>query len=133
NEKCLAWLDRTGNQNVHNTTKKRPAEVHALEKQHLSPVSSLLSLESDLSNSITRSVHKDNVIKYKSNRSSLPLGTYRPKGNNTVYVEVKESELVIRATPQGDILARHRLGLGKGELIKNRNHGRDRSKGIEAF
>ncbi|MDK8643939.1 IS21 family transposase (plasmid) [Niallia taxi] len=133
NEKCLAWLDRTGNQNVHNTTKKRPAEVHALEKQHLSPVSSLLSLESDLSNSITRSVHKDNVIKYKSNRYSLPLGTYRPKGNNTVYVEVKESELVIRATPQGDILARHRLGLGKGELIKNRNHGRDRSKGIEAF
>jgi transposase len=133
NEKCLAWLERTGNQNVHNTTKKRPAEVHALEKQHLRPVSSLLSFESDLSNSITRSVHKDNVIKYKSNRYSLPLGTYRPKGNNTVYVEVKESELIIRATPQGDILARHRLGLGKGELIKNRNHGRDRSKGIEAF
>lgn len=133
NEKCLAWLERTGNQNVHNTTKKRPAEVHALEKQHLRPVSSLLSFESDLSNSITRSVHKDNVIKYKSNRYSLPLGSYRPKGNNTVYVEVKESELIIRATPRGDILARHRLGLGKGELIKNRNHGRDRSKGIEAF
>jgi len=133
NEKCLAWLERTGNQNVHNTTKKRPAEVHALEKQHLRPVSSLLSFESDLSNSITRSVNQDNVIKYKSNRYSLPLGTYRPKGNNTVYVEVKESELIIRATPQGDILARHRLGLGKGELIKNRNHGRDRSKGIEAF
>lgn len=133
NEKCLAWLERTGNQNVHNTTKKRPAEVHALEKQHLRPVSSLLSFESDLSNSITRSVNQDNVIKYKSNRYSLPLGTYRPKGNNTVYVEVKEGELIIRATPQGDILARHRLGLGKGELIKNRNHGRDRSKGIEAF
>ncbi|MFT9497379.1 MULTISPECIES: IS21 family transposase [Bacillota] len=133
NEKCLAWLERTGNKNVHNTTKKRPAEVHALEKQHLRPVSSLLSFESDLSNSITRSVNQDNVIKYKSNRYSLPLGTYRPKGNNTVYVEVKESQLIIRATPQGDILARHRLCLGKGELIKNRNHGRDRSKGIEAF
>ncbi|WP_071461301.1 IS21 family transposase [Bacillus massilinigeriensis] len=133
NEKCLAWLERTGNQNVHNTTKKRPAEVHALEKQHLRPVSSLLSFESDLSNSITRAVHKDNVIKYKSNRYSLPLGTYRPRGNNTVYVEIKESELIIRATPQGEILARHRLALGKGELIKNRNHGRDRSKGLDAF
>jgi NADH:ubiquinone oxidoreductase subunit C len=64
NEKCLAWLERTGNQNVHNTTKKRPAEVHALEKQHLRPVSSLLSIESNLNNRITRTVHKDNVIKY---------------------------------------------------------------------
>ncbi len=133
NEKCLAWLERTGNQIVHNTTKKRPAEVHALEKQHLRPVSSLLSFESDLSNSITRAVHKDNVIKYKSNRYSLPLGTYRPRGNNTVYVEVRESELIIRATSKGEILARHRLALGKGELIKNRNHGRDRSKGLDAF
>jgi transposase len=133
NEKCLAWLERTGNQNVHNTTKKRPAEVHALEKQHLRPVSSLLSIESNLNNSITRTVHKDNVIKYKSNRYSLPLGTFRPKGDNTVYIKVKENELIITATPQGDILARHRLCLGKGELIKNRNHGRDRSKGIEAY
>lgn len=133
NEKCLAWLERTGNQNVHNTTKKRPAEVHALEKQHLRPVSSLLSFESNLTTSITRTVHKDNVIKYKSNRYSLPIGTFRPKGDNTVYIEMKEKELIIRAAPQGEILARHRLGLGKGELIKNTNHGRDRSKGIEAY
>lgn len=133
NEKCLAWLERTGNHNVHNTTKKRPTEVHALEKQHLRPVSSLLSFENNLSTSITRTVHKDNLIKYKSNRYSLPLGTFRPKGDNTVYIETKENELIIRANPQGDILAPHRLGMGKGELIKNRNHGRDRSKGIEAY
>lgn len=38
NEKCLAWLERRGNKNIHNTTKKRPVEVHALEKQHLRPV-----------------------------------------------------------------------------------------------
>jgi hypothetical protein len=36
-EKCLAWLERTGNDNVHNTTKKRPVELLALEKQHLEP------------------------------------------------------------------------------------------------
>lgn len=35
NEKCVAWLNRTGNYNIHNTTKKRPVEVHAVEKQHL--------------------------------------------------------------------------------------------------
>jgi len=46
NERCLAWLERTGNRRVHGTTKKRPVEVFLLEKQHLKPVSKLLSTES---------------------------------------------------------------------------------------
>ncbi len=133
NEKCLAWLNRTGNYNVHNTTKKRPVEVHALEKQHLKPVSTLLSFESNFGSSISRTVHKDNVIKYKSNRYSLPLGTYRPRGDNTVFLEIKEEELIIMASPQGDVLAKHPLCHGKGELIKNNHHTRDRLKGIQAF
>ncbi len=133
NEKCLAWLERTGNYNVHHTTKKRPVEVHALEKQHLKPVSSLLSYESNLGSSITRTVHKDNIIKYKSNRYSLPVGTYRPRGNNTVFIDIQGEELIIRRDPQGEILGRHPLCHGKGELIKNRQHTRDRSKGIQAY
>lgn len=133
NEKCLAWLERTGNYNVHNTTKKRPVEVHALEKQHLKPVSTLLSFESNIGSSITRTVHKDNIIKYKSNRYSLPLGTYRPRGDNTVYIEIQNEELIIRTDLQGEVLAKHSLSHGKGELIKNRHHTRDRSKGIQAY
>jgi transposase len=38
NEDCLAWLERTGNGKVHNTTKKIPAEVFLYEKQYLIPV-----------------------------------------------------------------------------------------------
>ncbi|MUV37153.1 Transposase for insertion sequence element IS21-like [Lentibacillus sp. JNUCC-1] len=34
NASCLAWLKRTGNYKVHHNIKKRPAEVHALEKPH---------------------------------------------------------------------------------------------------
>jgi hypothetical protein len=132
-EKCLAWLERTGNYNVHHTIKKRPVEVHALEKQHLKPVSILLSFESHLDSSIARTVHKDNVTIYKSNRYSFPVGTYRPRGDNTVFIETNEGELIIRRTPQGEILARHPICHGKGELIKNRSHKRDRSKEIEAF
>ncbi|MCM3365034.1 hypothetical protein ACTQ5K_15780 [Niallia sp. Sow4_A1] len=75
----------------------------------------------------------NNVIKYKSNRYSLPLGTYRPRGENTVYIEIQEQELVIRRETQGEVLARHPLCHGKGELIKNRQHTRDRSKGIQAY
>src|SRR5690606_41023632 len=75
----------------------------------------------------------DNVIKYKSNRYSLPIGTYRPRGDNTVYVEIQGEELIIRTEPQGEVLAKHLLCHGKGELIKNRQHTRDRSKGIQAY
>nr|WP_154307137.1 IS21 family transposase [Metabacillus lacus] len=133
NEQSIAWLGRTGNHNVHNTTKKRPEEVHALEKQHLTPVSPLLSLESSHGSSITRIVCPDNIIKYRSNRYSVPLGTYRPKGCNKVYIETKDTELIIKASQQGEILARHTLSKGKGELIKSRQHSRDRSKGIHAY
>lgn len=133
NEKCLAWLERTGNYNVHHTIKKRPVEVHALEKQHLKPVSPLLSFESNLGSSISRTVHKDNVIKFKSNRYSVPVGTYRPRGDNTVYLEIVDEEVIIKRDPHGEVLARHLLCHGKGELIKNRHHTRDRSKGIQAY
>lgn len=138
NERCLAWLKRTGNHNVHQTIKKRPDEVFLLEKQHLQPVSYLLSKESTNSSSITRTVNKDNTVIYKSNRYSVPIGTYRPKGLNTVVIDIQgekeeEKTLVVKTGNDGEILARHELSLGKGQLIKNKNHQRDRSKGIEAF
>ncbi len=133
NEQCLAWLERKGNYQVHHTIKKRPVEVFALEKPHLRKVSSLLSYESNLRTSITRTVHKDNIIKYKSNRYSVPIGTYKPQGDNTVYIRIEEEELIIEKTPEGVPIATHSLCIGKGQLIKNTHHSRDRSKGIPAY
>jgi transposase len=133
NEQCEEWFERTGNYQVHNTTKKRPSEVHALEKQHLQPVSPILSFESTHASIIARTIHKDNVVKYKSNRYSVPVGTYRSKGDNQVYLRVVEEKLIIEASPKGDIIAVHPLHNGKGQLIKNHHHTRDRSKGIQAF
>ena len=138
NERCIEWLKRTGNYKVHSGTKKRPTEVFLLEKQHLKPVSNPLSIESNNTISITRTVNKDNTIHYKSNRYSVPLGTYRPRGLNLVYIEMavdesNQQQLVIKRSPEGEILAKHRLELAKGKLVKNRNHERDRSKGIQAY
>ncbi|WP_202615610.1 IS21 family transposase [Ureibacillus xyleni] len=138
NERCLEWLKRTGNYKVHNGIKKRPAEVFLLEKQHLKQVSYQLSNESSIESSLTRNVNKDNTIIYKSNRYSVPLGTYRPKGLNTVAIEIYDDQeshkqLIIKRNHGGEVLAKHRLEIGKGKLIKNRNHGRDRSKGIQAY
>ncbi|MBO0603620.1 IS21 family transposase [Sporosarcina sp. E16_3] len=138
NERCLEWLKRTGNFKVHSNTKKRPAEVFLLEKQHLKPVSHLTLFEDTNGSSITRTVNKDNTIHYKSNRYSVPLGTYRPKGLNKVSIEMHKDEdnrqhLVITRYPEGEVLAKHPVELTKGKLIKNRNHSRDRSKGIQAY
>ncbi|WP_371017948.1 IS21 family transposase [Pseudalkalibacillus sp. JSM 102089] len=136
NHRGLQWLQRTGNHQVHQTTKKRPAEVFLLEKQHLQPVSSLLSFESTSKQSITRTVSKDNTIRYKSNRYSVPLGTHQTKSENLVLIELKGDEqqtLVIRKESKGEVIAEHEISLEKGKLIQNRNHIRDRSKGIEEF
>ncbi|WP_197205645.1 IS21 family transposase [Cytobacillus firmus] len=134
NERARQWLERTGNHQVHQTTKKRPAEVFLLEKQHLQPVSSLLSYESTNNKSITRSVSKDNTIRYKSNRYSVPLGTYQTMSENLVWIEVKEENqktLVIRREANGEVIAEHVISSEKGKLIQNRHHTRDRSKGIK--
>lgn len=134
NDRALQWLQRTGNHQVHQTTKKRPAEVFLLEKQHLQPVSSLLSYESTNNQSITRSVSKDNTIRYKSNRYSVPLGTYQTMSENLVWIEVTDDEqqtLVIRKEANGEIITEHFVSLEKGKLIQNRHHTRDRSKGVE--
>lgn len=136
NQRGWQWLERTGNKNVHQTTKKRPVEVVLVEKQHLQPVSLLLSNESTHDPSITRNVGKDNTIRFKSNRYSVPLGTYGSQAENQVFMEVKDGEagtLLIRKQPQGEVIAEHQISTVKGKLIKNRNHTRDRSKGIEEF
>lgn len=119
NEQCLEWLKRKGNYQVHNTIKKRPVEVFALEKPHLREVSNLLSFESNLNPIVTRIVHKDNIIKFRSNRYSVPLGTYKPSGNNNVYFRIEQDKLIIERTPKGEILAEHPLS----KLTSNKGPG----------
>lgn len=129
NESGWNWLERTGNFKLHNTTKKRPAEVFTLEKQHLRPISSTIDTFDVYKTSITRSVRKDNIIWYKSNRYTVPLGTFQKTKH--VYIETSDEELLlIRSTKDGPILAKHKIDPDKGKLIQDRSHTRDRTKGI---
>lgn len=133
NEQSGKWLERTGNWKVHNTTKKRPAEVYTLEKQHLRPISHVISIHPTDDMSITRTVRKDNTILYKSNRYSVPLGTYNSR-NTVVYLTiVDEKQLIIKSQFDDEVLALHQIALGKGKLIQNRSHTRDRTQGIDAY
>lgn len=130
NERAWNWLERTGNYNVHNTTKKRPFEVFALEKKHLRKTSSsLLRYKSHDNQSITRNVNKDNIIRFKSNRYSVPIGTYSTC--KQVNIQLSNQKLIITNVENGEIIATHKVCMEKGKLIKNSNHSRDRSKTID--
>jgi transposase len=131
NEDCLAWLGRTGNGKKHNTTKKIPAEMFALEKPHLLPVYEKLNIT--CKNSITRTLRKDNTIWFMGNRYSVPIGTYDGTEKLVEVMEAPENILVISDLETKQELARHSISLEKGKLVKNNNHGRDRSKGIDKY
>ena len=121
NQSFLDWLDRTGNYNVHGTTKKIPAEVFLKEQQYLRPVPTMTITEEI----ITRTVRKDNTVLYKGNRYSVPLGTYRPE--MTLKVIEQGGTLILKDIDSGQAVAEHQLCVQKGQLIQNNNHLRDHS------
>lgn len=133
NEQSELWLERTGNGKVHNTIKKRPVEVFALEKQHLKPISNAINMAPKHDLSIPRVVRKDNTVRYKSNRYSVPLGTYSDQ-EKTVYLTVTDDDrLIINEYPDGSKIATHDIDHRRGQLILDRQHTRDRTKGIDAY
>lgn len=123
NQQVIQWLERTGNYKVHHNTKKRPSEVHTVEKLHLRKVSSKFSFENSLTESITRTIQKDNVIRFESNRYSVPAGTYDMKTKNIAYLELTtDSYLNIRLQVSGPVIARHLISNSKGQLIYDPLH-----------
>lgn len=128
NRDCIAWLERTGNAEEHGTTKKIPAEVFAIEKEYLIPVSEY-SFTKPSDNSISYQVRKDNVVLYKSNRYRVPKGTYKP--GRRVFMIAEGDMVSIIDTQTGVLYAKHPLSTGKGELIgESSRAGRDKSKTI---
>lgn len=132
NEECQAWLDRTGNGKIHNSTKKRPDTVFQLERRHLCPVISRTDISKKDDSSIAVTVKKDNTISYKGNRYSVPLGTYQHGGSNQVHLLMKDDILTV-IDENGEVIAEHPIDHQKGKLIQASNHRRDRSKGIETY
>ncbi|CAM3186947.1 hypothetical protein FITA111629_08705 [Filibacter tadaridae] len=81
-------------------------------------------------------IHPQTFYSYRfaSNRYSVPLGTYGVLPENQVVLDIQgeqQDKLIIRKQSNGEVLAEHQISSEKGKLIQNRNHTRDRSKGIE--
>ncbi|RDA73798.1 hypothetical protein DU449_00135, partial [Hafnia paralvei] len=110
NENCLNWLERTGNAKVHDIMKKAPAEVFALESQHLQPVPQ--SLKKNLNDtSLNYNVRKNNTVFYKQNRYQVPKGTYEP--GKQVKLIIKDSSMDIVDLNTGEIIAHHVISKNK--------------------
>lgn len=115
NDDCLKWLERTGNKKVHETTKKVPAEVFALEKEHLKPIPTLFANHHD-TDILTYLVRKNNIVFYKQNRYQVPKGTYEPGKEVKIVIKDKKMDIVDKDT--GQVIANHTVNLEKGKLIK---------------
>lgn len=115
NEDSLKWLERRGNGKVHETTKRVPAEVFTLEKEHLLPIPNLL--ENRLNkNSLSYLVRKNNTVFYKQNRYQVPKGTYKP--GKQVDLKVDKGAVEIRYQDTGELIASHKVSPGRGNLVR---------------
>lgn len=111
------WLIRTGNGKEHSTIKKIPAEVFAIEKQHLLPIPvSLQSFRENDKSILTYSLGKDNTVTYKSNRYQLPKGTYNAK-NKEVRVKIGDNIITFFKKENDEILVSYKISKEKGVLL----------------
>lgn len=124
NASCIKWLERTANVRVHGTTKRIPSEVFLLEKEKLRAVP---HADLPVEKANERIVRKDNTIVYSSNRYSLPFGTYNR--HKVVEIDSSNGTLIIKAK-DGTIICEHRISEGRGMLIKNRDHSRNKESSI---
>ena len=120
------WLVRTGNGNQHGTTKRKPAEVFAEEQHHLLPLYGAAPVET--AKEMDRNVRADNTVLYKSNRYSVPYGTYSKEKKVFLVAKNGKLEIMDRA---GEPLALHDISEAKGKLIKMEIHRRNKQDKIK--
>jgi len=126
NTQAIAWLGRTANALVHNSTKKIPYEEYLIERTYLHSYVPLTLENKEIKMYYVR---KTNVIAYKSNFYTLPMGTYSGPGTRVI---VKQKEDIIEIFNHDDeLICIHSLSLDKGKTITNTSHRRDQTKSLD--
>jgi hypothetical protein len=74
----------------------------------------------------TRKADKTGLITYKANKYSVPLPWQRAR----VGVCEEGGQLLVCDPASGEVIARHTLAVGSGEIVKNTHHYRDRAQQI---
>ena len=121
NQSFEDWLTRAAKRR-HGTTMKKPADLFRQEQEHLLPLYGVAPAQ--IAEEMDRNVRKDNTVWYKSNRYSVPYGTYAK--DKRVFLAVEGGRLQIM-NQVGELLAEHEICAEKGRLIRSEAHRRDRT------
>jgi len=119
------WLETVANVRTHGTTHRQPAmHYHSEEKAHMKPYLAP-SMPESAPELKYRSVDKTGLISWSGNKYSVPMQYQRGE----VYAREHGGELLIHDIA-GERVTTWKLGKGKGEVFKNRNHYRDPTEQI---
>ncbi len=123
------WLDNMANQRIHGSTGKQPhAYYEQAEKAHMLPYLTPSCVQTKPSDTVvTRKADKTGLIAWQSNKYSVPM-TYQCA---RVGVITQNGQLLISDLATGEIVAEHLIRQEKGQVIKNRDHYRDKAQRIE--
>jgi hypothetical protein len=123
NQELLLWLSRTANAKIHGSTFRVPAQEWEIEKRHLQKVKEKAA--EPVNDLVTYNVRKDNTVAYRGNFYTLPLGTYQGR-KTTILLNQVDEQLNLYSMDK-TLLTTHQLSSGKGELVRNTDHRRDKS------
>ena len=120
------WLSEVANVRVHGTTREVPSIVYdRRERQHMKACAAV-----QLSMPVAqRKVDKTGLISWQANKYSVPMAYQQA----IVDVDEYDGQLVILAPGNDEEVARHTLMAGKGHIVKNTEHYRDRSQRIATY
>jgi hypothetical protein len=127
NQECLQWLNRTANGMPHSVTMQKPKDQLLLEQEHLLEMPPYSFEEPEP----VFPVRKHNVVLYKRNWYTVPEGTYKGRGTN-VTILAQEGKLIIKDA-NGRHIATHEICFGKGRVISNTDHKRDKSNKLDSL
>lgn len=127
-EQYLAdWLDNTANVRTHASTGEVPQHYYEqCERSQMKPYLSPALVQPD-GQGLTRKVDKTGLISYRANKYSVPMAYQRHR----VRVEEVNHQLTIFDLESHQRIACHSLSSGRGEIIKNTDHYRNKQQRIE--
>lgn len=114
NAQALHWLDHTANVRIHGTTRQRPVDLLHLERDQLTPVTSIAPYH--YTQPVNRTVNYEAMVHFKGSRYSVPPD-YAGK---TVSIGAQGGQIIVQCNDM--IVAEHKQALKPGQCIVNKQH-----------
>lgn len=122
------WLEEVANARTHGTTGQVPrAHYEARERAKMRPYLSPACLWPASVPGEPRKVDKTGLISFQSNKYSVPMAYQSGRVN---VLATPDGQLHIYALAGGQPIASHPLSQGKGEIVKNGDHYRDKAQQV---